>query len=103
MTDLVVGSGDAAVAGKNVTVNYTGWLHSNTEAENKGTQFDTGNGVQFRLARSSRAGTPVFRHAGRRRPPHRRPARIGHGAAGSGTTHPAECHAALRDRARLVP
>lgn len=43
-TDLVVGTGTEATAGKRVTVNYTGWLYSSTAAGNKGTMFDTSVG-----------------------------------------------------------
>jgi len=42
-TDTVVGTGAEAVAGKTVTVTYTGWLYSATAADNKGTQFETGS------------------------------------------------------------
>jgi FKBP-type peptidyl-prolyl cis-trans isomerase FkpA len=43
-TDTVVGTGADAVAGKTLTVNYTGWLYSATAAGYKGTQFDTSVG-----------------------------------------------------------
>ena len=43
-TDLAVGTGAEAVAGRIVVVNYTGWLYSATAAENKGQQFDTTTG-----------------------------------------------------------
>jgi FKBP-type peptidyl-prolyl cis-trans isomerase FkpA len=43
-TDLRVGSGTEATSGKTVTVNYTGWLYSDSAAQNKGTQFDTSVG-----------------------------------------------------------
>jgi FKBP-type peptidyl-prolyl cis-trans isomerase FkpA len=42
-TDTVLGTGAEAVAGKRVTVTYTGWLYSDTAADHKGTQFETGN------------------------------------------------------------
>jgi FKBP-type peptidyl-prolyl cis-trans isomerase FkpA len=41
--DSVVGTGTQAVNGKNVTVTYTGWLYSDTAAEHKGAQFDSGS------------------------------------------------------------
>jgi FKBP-type peptidyl-prolyl cis-trans isomerase FkpA len=44
MTDLVVGTGAEAVAGKTVTINYTGWLYSDTGMDHKGTQFGTSVG-----------------------------------------------------------
>ena len=43
-TDLIVGTGDTAVNGKTLTVNYTGWFYSETAADHKGTQFDTSVG-----------------------------------------------------------
>jgi FKBP-type peptidyl-prolyl cis-trans isomerase FkpA len=42
-TDIVLGTGAEAVAGKRVTVTYTGWLYSATAADHKGTQFETGD------------------------------------------------------------
>jgi len=35
------GTGDEAVAGKKVTVHYTGWLHDPSKPENKGKKFDS--------------------------------------------------------------
>ncbi len=43
-TDLRVGTGAEATAGKRVAVNYAGWLYSATAPENKGTMFDTSAG-----------------------------------------------------------
>jgi FKBP-type peptidyl-prolyl cis-trans isomerase len=40
-TDIRVGTGAEAQTGRRVTVNYSGWLYSNTAAENKGTLFDS--------------------------------------------------------------
>src|SRR5688500_18370601 len=42
-TDLRVGTGAEATAGRNVTVNYSGWLYSTAAADNKGTAFDAGS------------------------------------------------------------
>lgn len=39
--DIRVGTGAEANTGRNVTVNYTGWLYSATTADNKGTKFDS--------------------------------------------------------------
>ena len=36
-----VGTGAEAVAGRNVTVHYTGWLYDPTRADHKGTKFDS--------------------------------------------------------------
>ncbi len=47
-TDLRVGTGTEAVAGKEISVNYTGWLYDSTKTEQKGLQFD-----------SSAGGTPL--------------------------------------------
>ena len=41
MTDVKIGSGDTAVAGKNVSVHYTGWLFDPAAPENKGKKFDS--------------------------------------------------------------
>jgi FKBP-type peptidyl-prolyl cis-trans isomerase FkpA len=40
-TDTVLGTGTEAVAGKKVTVTYTGWLYSATAADHKGAQFES--------------------------------------------------------------
>ena len=44
ITDLRVGTGDEAVAGSTVSVDYTGWLWEAGAPDNKGTQFDTSSG-----------------------------------------------------------
>jgi FKBP-type peptidyl-prolyl cis-trans isomerase FkpA len=41
-TDLRVGTGADAIAGRTATVTYTGWLYSASAAENKGSRFDGG-------------------------------------------------------------
>jgi FKBP-type peptidyl-prolyl cis-trans isomerase len=41
VTDLVVGTGAEAVAGKNVTVHYSGWLYDPAQPESKGKAFDS--------------------------------------------------------------
>jgi FKBP-type peptidyl-prolyl cis-trans isomerase len=56
--DLTDGTGLMAVTGTTVTVNYTGWLYSETVADNKGQQFDSSSGrgpFSFRLG----AGTVI--------------------------------------------
>ena len=40
-TELKEGTGATAVAGRPVSVHYTGWLYSESAAENKGTKFDS--------------------------------------------------------------
>jgi FKBP-type peptidyl-prolyl cis-trans isomerase len=71
VTDLRAGTGATAVAGQAVTVNYTGWLFSNTAAENKGSQFDSGRNVRFQLGAGVIAGwsqgIPGMRVGGLRR------------------------------------
>ena len=41
--DLTVGTGPEAMNGDTLSANYTGWLYDPNAAENKGTQFDSGN------------------------------------------------------------
>lgn len=41
-TDLTVGTGAEATAGRSASVQYTGWLYSETAADHKGAQFDSG-------------------------------------------------------------
>ena len=42
--DTVVGKGKEAVAGANVTVNYSGWLHAPKSPKGRGKQFDSSVG-----------------------------------------------------------
>lgn len=44
-TDLVVGTGAEAVAGKTLTVHYTGWLYNESRTDQKGAQFDSSVGL----------------------------------------------------------
>ena len=39
-TDFTIGTGAEATAGKTATVQYAGWLYSETGADHKGAQFD---------------------------------------------------------------
>ena len=52
-TDDVAGSGSEAVAGRRVTVHYTGWLYDQSIADHKGKKFDSsrdrGEPFTFRL------------------------------------------------------
>ncbi len=51
-TDIVVGTGTEAVAGKTVRVYYTGWVYSTSATDNKGSQFDAntaGPGFSFTI------------------------------------------------------
>lgn len=44
ITEVAVGTGATATAGKAVTVNYTGWLYDGTRENRRGKQFDTSIG-----------------------------------------------------------
>ena len=46
--DLRVGTGQEAMNGDRLSVDYTGWLYDPNAPENKGTQFDAGN-IPFTL------------------------------------------------------
>jgi FKBP-type peptidyl-prolyl cis-trans isomerase FkpA len=89
-TDLKVGDGAEAVNGKVITVNYTGWLYDASQANQKGTQFDTSIGkspYSFRLGAGQviqgwDRGVAGMKVGGSRRlviPPS-----LGYGAAGNG-------------------
>ena len=41
MTDGKVGTGNEAVAGRRVTVHYTGWLYDEAKSDHKGRKFDS--------------------------------------------------------------
>jgi FKBP-type peptidyl-prolyl cis-trans isomerase len=85
ITDLAVGTGTEATAGRNVTLSYTLWLYHPTASENKGRQVEagtysfvlgTGNAIQ-----GWHQGIPGMRVGGRRRlviPP-----ALGYGAGGA--------------------
>ncbi|MEO6239502.1 MAG: FKBP-type peptidyl-prolyl cis-trans isomerase [Vicinamibacterales bacterium] len=45
--DLTVGTGAEAAVGKAATVQYAGWLYSDTGPDHKGTQFDAGSLAPF--------------------------------------------------------
>jgi FKBP-type peptidyl-prolyl cis-trans isomerase FkpA len=44
-TDLRVGSGDEAVPGKTLTVEYTGWFFDASQTDSKGLPFDSSSGT----------------------------------------------------------
>ena len=83
-TDLRLGTGTEATAGRAVQVRYTGWLYSTTAADNKGTQFDSGTFpfvVGTGVIQGFSRGVLGMRVGGLRRvviPPD-----LGYGAAGS--------------------
>lgn len=94
-TDLRVGTGAEATAGRAVSVHYTGWLFDPERPEQKGTQFDSsisrGQPFVFTLGtggviRGWDQGVPGMRVGGQRRliiPP-----ALGYGASGSGPIPP---------------
>ena len=43
--DLRLGTGDDAITGRTVVVNYTGWLYDPTKTDGKGLQFETSVGA----------------------------------------------------------
>jgi len=88
--DLVVGTGADAVAGRRLTVHYTGWLYDPAAADNKGRQFDSSVGAapfQFTLGagqviRGWDVGVVGMKVGGRRRlviPPD-----LAYGSSGAG-------------------
>lgn len=93
-TDTVVGTGADAVAGKSVTVYYTGWLYSTTAVGNKGTQFDsltTAPGLTFTLSAGRvisgfDQGVTGMKVGGKRTV--LIPSALGYGAAGQGGIPP---------------
>jgi FKBP-type peptidyl-prolyl cis-trans isomerase len=69
-TDLREGTGATVQAGQTITVNYMGWLFSNTAPDNKGNVFDGPNRAQFSLngvIAGWRQGIPGMRIGGVRR------------------------------------
>jgi FKBP-type peptidyl-prolyl cis-trans isomerase FkpA len=72
ITDLTVGAGTEATAGRTLTVNYTGWLYDTSKPDGKGRQFDTGSGFMFplgagRVIAGWDQGVPGMRVGGQRR------------------------------------
>jgi FKBP-type peptidyl-prolyl cis-trans isomerase FkpA len=59
VTELRAGTGREAVAGKAVTVHYTGWLYDPNQPNNKGSQFDTSvNGQPYSFVLGAGAVIP---------------------------------------------
>ncbi len=85
-TDLRVGTGTEAVAGRRVFVNYAGWLYDPAGVDGKGRQFDAGTGFNYILGTTVIAGwnqgLPGMRVGGLRRlviPPE-----LGYGSVANG-------------------
>jgi FKBP-type peptidyl-prolyl cis-trans isomerase len=94
-TDSRVGTGAEAVAGRTVTVHYTGWLYDNSRPDKKGTQFDSSRGsgdpFSFRLGagqviRGWDEGVAGMKVGGQRTLTI--PAELGYGAQGAGGVIP---------------
>jgi len=71
-TDLVVGTGAAAVSGNRVTVAYTGWVYDAARPDGKGSQFDSSTSFPFTVGagaviRGWDVGVPGMRVGGQRR------------------------------------
>jgi FKBP-type peptidyl-prolyl cis-trans isomerase FkpA len=89
--DLTVGTGAEATVGKTVTVQFIGWLYSETGTDHKGVQFDSGQLPPFvvgagTLIKGFEMAVTGMKVGGVRRaiiPPS-----LGFGATGSGTTIP---------------
>ena len=103
--DDVAGSGNEAVAGRQVSVHYTGWLYDQAKADHKGTKFDSsrdrnepfafrlGGGQVIQGWDQGVAGMKVGRQAHADHP-----AADGIRQPGRGRRHPAKRHAPLRGR-----
>ncbi len=95
MTDITEGAGAMALAGKQVSVHYTGWLFDPSAPENKGRKFDSsrdrGEPFSFKLGAGHvisgwDRGVAGMRIGGQRRltiPPE-----FGYGARGAGGVIP---------------
>ena len=88
-TDLVVGTGAAAVATSRVTVSYSGWLYDTSKTDGKGTQFDSSPSASFPLSgviAGWQRGVPGMKVGGQRRliiPPD-----LAYGTSGGGPIPP---------------
>ena len=94
-TDDVVGTGNEAVAGRRVTVHYTGWLYDTSRGDKKGRKFDSSRDrnepFTFRLGsgeviRGWDEGVAGMKVGGRRTLTI--PAEYGYGAQGAGGVIP---------------
>jgi FKBP-type peptidyl-prolyl cis-trans isomerase len=94
-TDITEGTGDMALAGKQVSVHYTGWLFDANAPENKGRKFDSsrdrGEPFAFPLGQGHVIQGWDRGVAGMRVGGHRRltiPPEMGYGARGAGGVIP---------------
>ncbi|CAA9263770.1 MAG: Peptidylprolyl isomerase, FKBP-type [uncultured Acetobacteraceae bacterium] len=95
MTDISEGAGAMALAGKTVSVHYTGWLFDASAPENKGRKFDSsrdrGDAFGFELGAGRVIAGWDRGVAGMRVGGHRRltvPPEFGYGARGAGGVIP---------------
>ena len=95
VVDDMVGSGNEAVAGRQVTVHYTGWLYDQARADHKGNKFDSsrdrGEPFAFRLGGGQviqgwDQGVAGMKVGGRRTLTI--PANLGYGSQGAGGVIP---------------
>jgi FKBP-type peptidyl-prolyl cis-trans isomerase FkpA len=89
-TDTVVGTGAEAATTKTATVNYTGWLYSDTAADHKGNKFDSGT-FSFvvgagTVIKGFDQGVQGMKVGGKRTV--LIPSSLGYGASGSGSIPP---------------
>ncbi|MGJ4727915.1 FKBP-type peptidyl-prolyl cis-trans isomerase [Luteimonas sp. SDU101] len=93
--DVTVGEGDAATAGDEVSVHYTGWLHDQNAPDKRGAKFDSSRdrGLPFvfklgtgRVIRGWDEGIAGMRPGGRREL--HIPAFLGYGQDGAGNVIP---------------
>ena len=90
-TDLLVGFGAEATAGRTVTVSYAGWLYDTSRPDGKGNQFDANTSYPFllgagRVIAGWDRGVLGMRVGGQRRliiPPE-----LAYGSSGSGPIPP---------------
>lgn len=94
-TDMVVGDGKEAVAGRGVSVHYTGWLYDESAADHKGNKFDSsrdrGKAFNFplgagRVIKGWDQGVAGMKVGGQRTLII--PAALGYGAKGAGRSIP---------------
>lgn len=93
-TDTTVGTGAEATTGKRVTLNYTGYLYSDTAADNKGLMFESSVGktpLTFTLGLDPvipgfLQGVTGMKVGGKRTV--KIPASLAYGASGKGTIPP---------------
>lgn len=93
--DAKVGTGDAATAGDEISVHYTGWLHDQNAPDKRGAKFDSsrdrGEPLVFRLGtgrviRGWDDGIEGMQRGGKREL--RIPSGLGYGASGAGKVIP---------------